>query len=74
LAVTAWTAWISAIVIAIFSLAATIHFAEWEEWVALVGGEAARPHVNGRPTGARLKGSVLFQRQLSLRISAILTP
>jgi hypothetical protein len=31
LAVTAWTAWISAIVIAIFSLAATIHFAEWEE-------------------------------------------
>ena len=38
LAVAAWTAWISAIVIAIFSLAATIHFAEWEEWVALVGG------------------------------------
>jgi hypothetical protein len=38
LAVAAWTAWISAIVIAIFSLAATIHFAEWEEWVALFGG------------------------------------
>jgi hypothetical protein len=38
LAVAAWTAWISAIVIATFSLAATIHFAEWEEWVALVGG------------------------------------
>jgi len=38
LAIAARTAWISAIVIAIFSLAATIHFAEWEEWIALVGG------------------------------------
>ena len=38
LAIAANTAWISAIVIAAASLAATIHFAEWEEWVTLVGG------------------------------------
>ncbi len=38
LAIAARTAWISAIVIAAFCLAATIHFAEWEEWVALAGG------------------------------------
>jgi hypothetical protein len=38
LAVAAWAAWISAVVIGIVSLAATIHFAEWEEWVNLVGG------------------------------------
>ncbi len=32
------TAWISAVVIAVFSAAATLRFAEWEEWVNLVAG------------------------------------
>jgi len=31
------TAWISASIIAIVSLAATLHFAEWEEWLNLLG-------------------------------------
>jgi hypothetical protein len=31
-------AWISAIVIALASLAATFHFSEWEEWVNLFAG------------------------------------
>jgi hypothetical protein len=38
LAIAARTAWISAIVIAVFSLAAAIKFAEWKEWVTLAGG------------------------------------
>ena len=32
------TAWISAIVIGVFSIAALSQFAEWEEWVTLVLG------------------------------------
>ena len=32
------TAWISAIVVAILSLAATLHFREWEEWLNLLAG------------------------------------
>ena len=35
LAIAAATAWISAIVIAVATVAATIHFSEWEEWVNL---------------------------------------
>jgi hypothetical protein len=31
-------AWVSAIVIALASLAATLHFAEWEEWVNFFAG------------------------------------
>lgn len=34
----AHTAWISAIVIAVISAAATLHFAEWEEWINLFAG------------------------------------
>lgn len=32
------TAWISAVVIAIFSISAIVQFKEWEEWVAMVLG------------------------------------
>jgi hypothetical protein len=32
------TAWISAIVIALVSALATLHFSEWEEWANLLGG------------------------------------
>ncbi len=35
LVIAAATAWISAIVIAVATVAATIHFSEWEEWVNL---------------------------------------
>lgn len=38
LALPAKTAWISAIVIAIVSLAATVRFREWEEWLNLLAG------------------------------------
>ncbi len=32
------TAWISAIIIALVSALATLHFSEWEEWVNLAAG------------------------------------
>ncbi len=32
------TAWISAIVIGVITIAAIVQFAEWEEWVAMVLG------------------------------------
>ncbi len=38
LALPATTAWVSAIVVALVSLAATLHFAEWEEWLNLLAG------------------------------------
>lgn len=38
LAIAAITAWISAVVIGVFSLAAVIRFAEWEEWINLAMG------------------------------------
>jgi hypothetical protein len=34
----AWNAWACAIIIAVFSVAALVNFAEWEEWVNLVVG------------------------------------
>jgi hypothetical protein len=37
-ALAAKAAWVSAIVIALASLAATLRFAEWEEWVNLCAG------------------------------------
>ena len=37
-AIAAQTAWISAGVIALVSIAATLHFAAWEEWVNLLAG------------------------------------
>ncbi len=38
IAIAAKTAWISAIVIAVVSTLATLHFSEWEEWVNLAAG------------------------------------
>jgi len=37
-ALAARTAWISAVVIGIFSIAALVQFAEWEEWLTLLLG------------------------------------
>jgi hypothetical protein len=33
-----WDAWVCAVVIGVFSIAALVSFAEWEEWVNLVVG------------------------------------
>lgn len=38
LAIAANTAWVSAVVIGVFSLAAIIRFAEWKEWINLAMG------------------------------------
>ena len=34
----AWTAWASAVVIGVLTVAALVQFAEWEEWVTLLVG------------------------------------
>lgn len=34
----AWTAWLSAIAVFIFAVAALLAFAEWEEWINLIVG------------------------------------
>jgi hypothetical protein len=33
-----WDVWACAVVVAVFSIAALVNFAEWEEWVSLVVG------------------------------------
>jgi hypothetical protein len=36
--VPAWDAWACGVIVAVFSIAALVNFAEWEEWVNLIVG------------------------------------
>jgi hypothetical protein len=36
--VAAWNAWVCSVIVAVFSIAALVNFAEWEEWVNLAIG------------------------------------
>jgi hypothetical protein len=36
--VATWNAWVCSVIVAVFSIAALVNFAEWEEWVNLAVG------------------------------------